>query len=108
MAFPLDGTHAPVGVRIVEQNDTQLDVAFITSEPQLHHAVQLAYGLNHVSGDDELEAIAAGWRSFRTWVSVLLTIQYYQATNGVAPTVRKRGQTPSRRRSTQLHLRPPV
>ncbi len=65
--------------------------AFITSEPQLHHAVQLAYGLDHVPDDDELEQVGSTWRPYRTWVSVLLTMQYYRATDGVAPTVRRRG-----------------
>lgn len=65
--------------------------AFITSEPQIHHAVQLAYGLASVPDDDALERVAQTWRPFRTWVSVLLTMQYYQATDGVAPTLRKRG-----------------
>lgn len=66
--------------------------AFITSEPQVHHAVQLAYGLRSVPTDLELERIAEHWRPFRTWVSVLLTMNYYRATAGRAPTLRKRGQ----------------
>ena len=63
----------------------------ILSEPQLHHAVELAYGLPKVPGDEELEEIAQGWRPFRTWVTVLLTMQYYRETGGRAPTDKARG-----------------
>jgi DNA-3-methyladenine glycosylase II len=76
--------------------------AFITSEPQVHHAAQLAYGLDAVPDDDALERLARSWRPFRTWVSVLITMNYYNATGGRAPTVRKRGAPGRKQRSLEL------
>jgi hypothetical protein len=39
----------------------------------------LAYGLGHVPDDREVCAIAEGWRPFRTWVSVLLVSEHFDA-----------------------------
>jgi DNA-3-methyladenine glycosylase II len=76
--------------------------AFFTSEPQVHHAAQLAYGLDAVPDDAALERLARRWRPFRTWVSVLLTMNYYNATGGRAPTVRKRGVPGRKQRALEL------
>lgn len=42
------------------------------SEPRLRALVQRAYGLARPPDEDELAAIADGWRPYRTWVSALL------------------------------------
>lgn len=41
-------------------------------EPRAREAVRQRYGIDHGLSDAELEAIAEGWRPFRTWVTVML------------------------------------
>lgn len=49
------------------------------SESTLHGAVANAYGLKKVPTDEEVEKIAKSWAPFRTWVSVLLISQNFEA-----------------------------
>lgn len=43
-----------------------------TQEDHTRQAVREGYGLDHLPSDDELAAIAEGWRPFRTWAAVTL------------------------------------
>jgi DNA-3-methyladenine glycosylase II len=43
-----------------------------TAEPRLGRAVARAYGLDHPPSATDLTALAAAWRPYRTWATVLL------------------------------------
>lgn len=49
-------------------------------EPRLNDAVGQAYALGRSASDAEVERIAAGWRPFRTWVSVLVISHHWATT----------------------------
>jgi DNA-3-methyladenine glycosylase II len=69
------------------------------TEPSLHRAVELAYGLSGLPDDATVSEIAEGWRPFRTWVSVLLISNLQQSGKGLrAPGGRKRSARGSRPR----------
>jgi DNA-3-methyladenine glycosylase II len=54
-------------------------------ERALNGAVALAYGLKRVPSAAELERIAESWRPFRTWVSVLLVSEHFDAARALVP-----------------------
>jgi DNA-3-methyladenine glycosylase II len=57
-------------------------------ERTLHGAVALTYGLGRLPDDEKVSTIAAKWRPFRTWVSVMLIAQHFDAARKlVAPNV---------------------
>jgi DNA-3-methyladenine glycosylase II len=58
-------------------------------ERALHGAVALAYGLRAVPSAAELERIAESWRPFRTWVSVLLVSEHFDAARALVPSTRR-------------------
>jgi DNA-3-methyladenine glycosylase II len=62
------------------------------TEPSLHQAVELAYGLRGVPDDAAVSEIAEGWRPFRTWVSVLLISNLHQSGRRMRPV--SRGKRP--------------
>jgi DNA-3-methyladenine glycosylase II len=61
------------------------------AEPTLHGAVQIAYGLRGIPDDDEVVAIARAWQPFRTWVSVLLVSEHFDAIRAAPRGRRRRG-----------------
>ena len=60
-----------------------LSDALPLTEPSLHRAVELAYGLPALPDDAAVTEIAEGWRPFRTWVSVLLISNLQQSGRGL-------------------------
>jgi DNA-3-methyladenine glycosylase II len=54
------------------------------NEPRLGRAVAMAYGLEEPPGRDELEALAEGWRPYRTWVALHLRAMLEEETNEIA------------------------
>jgi DNA-3-methyladenine glycosylase II len=60
-----------------------------TAEPRLARAVALAYGLDHRPSAAELSRIAAAWRPYRTWATLLLRTtleeETHESTRGTAP-----------------------
>jgi DNA-3-methyladenine glycosylase II len=59
------------------------------SEPSLHSAVELAYGLPKTPDDATVAKIAEDWRPFRTWVSVLLISHLHRSGRSLrVPSVR--------------------
>lgn len=65
--------------------------ALPSAEPRLAEAVAIAYGLGAPPGPAELERIAAPWRPYRAWVSVLMRAAYGR---GVSPAGRPPGASP--------------
>jgi DNA-3-methyladenine glycosylase II len=61
-------------------------------ERALHGAVGIAYGLDHVPDDAEVVAIARAWQPFRTWVSVLLVSQHFDAARALTVRATTRGR----------------
>lgn len=51
-------------------------------EPTLHTAVADAYGLANVPSDEAVIRLAAAWRPFRIWVSVLLIAHGFRQSSG--------------------------
>jgi DNA-3-methyladenine glycosylase II len=54
-------------------------------EPMLHGAVQRAYGLRQLPADAEVRELAEAWRPFRTWVSVFLISEHFDALKQRSP-----------------------
>lgn len=52
-------------------------------ERTLHGAVKLAYGLSTVPDDATVARIAESWRPFRTWVTVLLVSEHFEAARAI-------------------------
>ncbi len=67
------------------------------TEPALHRAVELAYGLSGTPDDAAVAEIAQGWRPFRTWVSVLLISHLHQSGRPLRAPARKTSRRPGPR-----------
>jgi DNA-3-methyladenine glycosylase II len=57
---------------------------FPASEQRLHRAMAAVYHLGEDPGPAALEAVAAGWRPFRTWVALLLRAWQEDVTHEIA------------------------
>ncbi len=55
-----------------------------SAEPRLRRAVALAYGMGHEPTSPEVEALAEGWRPYRTWASFLLRVNLEEETSEIA------------------------
>lgn len=68
-------------------------------EPRLARAIAMAYGLTEPPPPDRIESIAASWRPYRTWVTVLLRTMLEDATGeisgGQIPRIRSIERSPA-------------
>jgi len=55
-----------------------------TAEPRLGRAVARAYGLDHPPSATDLTTLAAAWRPYRTWATVLLRTMLEDETHEIA------------------------
>lgn len=62
-------------------------------EPRLRKAVAMAYGLDGMPDDAELERIAEDWRPYRTWVSLYLRTMLEEHTGEISGGAKRRENT---------------
>ncbi len=64
-----------------------------TAEPRLGRAVARAYGLDHPPSATDLADLAAAWRPYRTWATVLLRAMLEDETHEIAGGVHRLHET---------------
>jgi len=66
--------------------------AMAMSEPRVFDAVGRAYALGRPTTAEEVHALSESWRPFRTWITVLLVCEHFDAaTNARSRSARRSG-----------------